>query len=65
MRDRLFDTLVLYGFALVLALLAGGIAGIVLWAEKSRPSRIVLGAGGVVVAVMTLAGEILARLLPQ
>jgi hypothetical protein len=55
--------LVAYGVALVFALLAGGFIGILLSAERNRPSAVALGVGGTVVGVMSLAVTVLDRLI--
>ncbi|WP_326557160.1 hypothetical protein [Micromonospora sp. NBC_01796] len=47
---------------LVLAMLVGGSIAALLWMEQSRPSSIVMGAGGAVLGFMTLAVTILDRL---
>jgi hypothetical protein len=56
-------TALTYAVALVLALFAGSVVAFLLWAERSRPSVIALGAGGTVVACMSLTATLIQPLL--
>src|SRR4030095_5004941 len=57
------SVLVAYSLALAFALATGAFVGLLLWRERTRLSSVVLGAGGTVLAVMTVSMTFLDHLI--